>query len=103
MPTGDSAYGDSGGVCSDATEPASVLNRNKLRGGDALCEYRRVAPDAALAPFSEPNAPAFPKPGGLLGDKPAADARASPRSSLRSNVEYAADVSCACTRVRVPE
>ena len=31
-------------------EPASVLNRNKLRGGDALCEYRRVAPDAALAP-----------------------------------------------------
>ena len=30
----------------------------------------------------------------MLGDKPVADALASPRSSLRSKLEYAADVSC---------
>jgi hypothetical protein len=66
------------------------LNRNKLRGGDALCEYRLTP----ATPFSEPYKPNPPGPGVLLGDKPVADALASPKSSLRSKLEYAADVSC---------
>jgi hypothetical protein len=60
-----------------------------LRGGDALCEYRLTP----AAPFSEPYKPNPPE-GVLLGDKPVADALASPKSSLRSKLEYAADVSC---------
>jgi hypothetical protein len=89
VPTGDSAYGDSCGTRSDANDSASVLKRNKLRGGEALCEYRLTP----AAPFSEPYKPNPPGPGVLLGDKPVADALASPKSSLRSKLEYAADVS----------
>ena len=76
-PTGESEKGES----ARAAAP-SDLNRKRLRP-DVQCEYRRAWAASAVSP------------GGVFtGVRPAAEAEASPRSSERRSVEYAAEVSC---------
>ena len=76
-PTGESEKGES----ASAAAP-SDLNRKRLRPG-VQCEYRRAWAASAVSP------------GGVFtGVRPAAEAEASPRSSERRSVEYAAEVSC---------
>lgn len=76
-PTGESEKGES----VSAAAP-SDLNRKRLRPG-VQCEYRRAWAASAV------------NPGGVFtGERPAAEAEASPRSSERRSVEYAAEVSC---------